>query len=447
MMKHVYSLFLLAAMTTCCGVCAHAQRCQDLSVADSRVRVEQARVDAANRHLTLTMRMRLDSLRLRANHQLVFTPVVETRQGEVALPKIVVNGRRQQIMTERGFYGNRYGSDARIVRRHNGKPQAIDYTATIPVAGKLAAYSVRLDEDVCGCGDIDTASTNHYPLLSWQQPKAKFIMPKAEAVKIRHLDKRAYIDFPVDQITLYPEYRRNPEQLDSIINTINLLKSDKNLEVSAINIHGYASPESPYEHNAYLAKNRARTLTEYVRRQVKLPASLFTVSSTPEDWDGLINYIKGSNLEHKDEILRMATDSLVNPDAREWRIRLKYTDEYKFMLATWYPALRHSDYHITYKVKPFDVETARQLIKTKPYLLSEQEMFMVAQTYEPGSEAFNEVMQTAVRYFPNNATANLNAAIVLLNEGKAEAAKPYLDKAGDLPEAQEARQVYEELQQ
>lgn len=173
----------------------------------------------------------------------------------------------------------------------------------------------------------------------------------------------------------------------------------------------------------------------------------FCAPYTPEDWDGLINYIKGSNLEHKDEILRMATDSLVNPDAREWRIRLKYTDEYKFMLATWYPALRHSDYHITYKVKPFDVETARQLIKTKPYLLSEQEMFMVAQTYEPGSEAFNEVMQTAVRYFPNNATANLNAAIVLLNEGKAEAAKPYLDKAGDLPEAQEARQVYEELQQ
>ena len=161
---------------------AFAQRCQDLSVADSRIRVEQARVDAANRHLTLTMRMRLDSLRLRANHQLIFTPVVQTKNGETALPKIVVNGRRQQIMTERGFYGNRYGSDARVVRRYNGKPQTIDYTATIPVSEKLSAYSVRLDEDVCGCGDIDTASVNHYPLLSWQQPKAKFIVPKAEAV-------------------------------------------------------------------------------------------------------------------------------------------------------------------------------------------------------------------------------------------------------------------------
>ena len=446
-MKHVYSLSLLAACLSFGSTNIYAQRCQDISVADRHIKIEQAMVDASNHHLTLSMKLLLDSLHLRANHQLVFTPVVQTQHGEVIMPKIVVNGRRQQIMTDRGFYGNRYGSDATIVRRYNGKPQAVNYTATIPVSGKLSKYSVRLDEDVCGCGDIDTASTNHYPLVSWQQPKAAFIRPKAEAVKIRHLDKRAYIDFPVDQITLYPEYRRNPEQLDSIVNTINALKNDKNLEVSAINIHGYASPESPYDHNAYLAKNRARTLTEFVRRQVKLPASIFSVSSTPEDWEGLISYIKGSNLEHKDEILKMATDSLVAPDPREWRIRLKYTDEYKFMLANWYPALRHSDYHITYKVKPFDVETAKKLIKTKPYLLSEQEMFMVAQTYEPGSREFNDVMQTAVRYFPDNTTANLNAAIVLLNEGKAEAAKPYLDKAGDIPEAEEARQVYESLQQ
>ena len=444
-MENTLSLSLFTVLMLQLPVGLHAQRCQDVRVADRHVRVEQTTVDRSRQHLTLSMKMRLDSLRLRSNNTLVFTPVVTTAEGEKALPKIVINGRRQQIMTERGTYGNRYGSDATIVRRTNGKPQTVDYTATIPVSDKLSEYSVRLDEDVCGCGDVDTASTNHYPLVSWQQPKASFVRPKAEAVKIRHLDKRAYIDFPVDQITLYPDYRRNPEQLDSIVNTINALKADNNLEVSAINIHGYASPESPYEHNAYLAKNRAKTLTEFVRRQVALPASLFSVSSTPEDWDGLISFIKGSNLEHKSDILLMASDSTVAPDAREWRIKLKYPDEYKFMLVTWYPALRHSDYHITYKVKPFDVETAKRLIKTQPQLLSEEEMFMVAQTYEPGSPEFNDVMQTAVRLFPNNPTANLNAAIPLLNEGKADEAKPYLDKVGHRPEAQEAWKVYEKL--
>ena len=266
-----------------------------------------------------------------------------------------------------------------------------------------------------------------------------------EAVKVRHLDKRAYIDFPVDRIELHADYRRNPAQLDSIVRTINALKDDKNLEVSSINIHGYASPESPYSHNDYLAKNRAKTLTEYVRRMVNLPNSLFTVSSTAEDWDGLRKYIQESNLEHKSEILAIANDESLAPDAREWKIKKQYPSEYCFMLDTWYPALRHSDYHITYKVKPFNVEEAKEIIKSKPQQLSQEEMFMVAQTYEPGSKDFNEVMETAVRMFPDNETANLNAAIIRLNAGDADAAKPYLDKAGESAEAKNARKVYKQL--
>ena len=424
-----------------------AKDSRTIRIANNQVVVDDIKVIPTADLLTLTMLLRLASLRLRTNNQLVYTPIVKTSHGEVAMPKFVINGRRQQVLYERGMSADRFGSNATVVRRLNGKPQTVKYTATVPVDKKFDNYDLRLNEDLCGCGDLDSASANHYPLISWHQPKASFILPKAEAVKIRHLDKRAYIDFPVNRIELYPDYRRNPAQLDSIIQTINNLKNDENLEVSSINIHGYASPESPYSHNDYLARNRAKTLTDFVQRMVNLPKSIFTVSSTPEDWDGLRAYLKESNLEHKDEILAIANNENIDPDAREWQIKLKYPDEYKFMLTTWYPALRHSDYHITYTVKPFDVEKAKQLIKTHPQLLSEEEMFMVAQTYEPGSKEFNDVMQTAVRLFPNNISANLNAAIALLNEGKADEAKSYLDKVGDIPEAEEARKVYEALQQ
>lgn len=125
----------------------------------------------------------------------------------------------------------------------------------------------------------------------------------AEAPKIRHLDKRAYIDFPVNRIELRADYRRNPAQLDSIITTIKALKADKNLQVMGINIHGFASPEGSYKHNVYLAKNRAITLTEYVRKMVELPDSIFAVSSTAEDWDGLREYIRASNLEKRSSFL------------------------------------------------------------------------------------------------------------------------------------------------
>ena len=283
-----------------------------------------------------------------------------------------------------------------------------------------------------------------------QQPKQNVLKPVlqlqaviAEAPKIRHLDKRAYIDFPVNRIELRADYRRNPAQLDSIITTINALKADKNLQVMAINIHGFASPEGSYKHNGYLAKNRARTLTEYVRKMVELPDSIFTVSSTAEDWDGLREFIKQSDLEKKEQLLAIAKDESLTPDARDAKLKKQYPAQYRSLLTNCYPALRHSDYHITYKIKPFDVEEAKEIMKTKPQQLSLNELFMVAQTYEVGSKDFNEVMELAVRMYPEDETANLNAAIIRLNNGDAEAAKPYLDRAGDSKEADAARKAYE----
>lgn len=285
-----------------------------------------------------------------------------------------------------------------------------------------------------------------------QQPKQEILKPVlqlqavvAAAPKIRHLDKRAYIDFPVNRIELRADYRRNPAQLDSIITTINALKADMNLQVMAINIHGFASPEGSYQHNDYLAKNRARALTEYVRKMVELPDSIFTVSSTAEDWDGLRAYIQASDLEKKELLLAIAQDETLSPDARDAKLKKQYPAQYRSLLTNCYPALRHSDYHITYKIKPFDVEEAKEIMKTKPQLLSLNELFMVAQTYEVGSSEFNEVMELAVRMYPMDETANLNAAIIRLNAGDADAAKPYLDRAGTSEEADAARTAYEML--
>ena len=422
-----------------------AQDCKSLKLASDKIKVSNVQMSHHNDLITVAMDLNLDSLNLPTNNQLVYTPMIKHKGELLKMPEIVINGRRQQIMYDRGVGKKQLqlSPQALVVKRDNKKQQTVKYLASVPLSSKERNYDLDIHEDLCGCGDLQDG--NDFTVSRRRQPVASFVRPEVEAIKVRHLDKRAYIDFPVDRIELHPDYRRNPEQLDSIIRTINALKEDKNLEVSGINIHGYASPESPYTHNDYLAKNRAKTLTEYVRRMVKLPNNLFTVSSTPEDWDGLIAYIQDSNLEHKDAILAIIADKNLNADARELKIKKQYPSEYRFMLHTWYPALRHSDYRITYKVKPFDVEEAKEIIKTKPQQLSQEEMFMVAQTYEPGSKEFNEVMEIAVRMFPENETANLNAAITRLNAGDADNAKQYLDKAGTSADAQNARGVYEML--
>ena len=143
----------------------------------------------------------------------------------------------------------------------------------------------------------------------------------------------------------------------------------------------------------------------------------------------------------EDPLGSRSIDSVKLSDAKEWAIKSRYPDDYRMMLQAWYPALRHSDYVVTYHVRPFSVEEAKALLYTKPQQLSLEEMFLVAQTYEPGSKEFNEVFEIAVRMFPDDPTANLNVACAMIESGQYGRAEVYLAKAGNLPEAVHARGV------
>ncbi|WP_368671198.1 hypothetical protein, partial [Klebsiella pneumoniae] len=93
--------------------------------------------------------------------------------------------------------------------------------------------------------------------------------------------------------------------------------------------------------------------------------------------------MEASNLADKTAILAVANSSLA-PDAKDQKIKKLYPASYRYIMSEIYPRLRHSDYTVTYTGRPFDIEEAKVFLKTKPQQLSLQEMYLVAQTYEPG---------------------------------------------------------------
>ncbi len=407
-------------------------------LAGNAILIENKTVGKADNTLVVDMDLNMDSLKLPADTRFVFTPVVKGGGNEKAMPQIVVNGRRQDISYQRKG-GRQFGENATVVRRKNGTEQTLHYSAVLPYEEWMKNADVVISEALCGCGDVK--DNTNIVIQRLRTPYMAYLRPAAEARKERHEEGSAYIEFPVDKIVLYPDYRQNPRELDKIVSTINKVKEDKNVTITSVSIHGYASPESPYKHNAYLAENRAITLKNYVRKLVHLDDNIFTVESTPEDWDKLRTFVAGSNLDNKDAILALIDDKDLDLDAKEWRIKLKYPGDYAVMLNSWYPALRHSDYVVRYSVRPFSVEEAKEILKTKPQQLSLEEMFLVAQTYEPGSEEFVEVFDIAVKMYPNDPTANLNAACSEIEKGEYAAAERHLAKAGDTPYAEHARGV------
>lgn len=261
-----------------------------------------------------------------------------------------------------------------------------------------------------------------------------YIEPQAEKEKSRHLSGQAYLSFLVNKTDIRRDYRNNAVELSKVEETINVVRKDPNTTITHIDIHGYASPEGSFANNKRLAEGRAQAFKDYVQQLIDLPANIFSVESTPEDWEGLIAALDAP------ELLAIAK-SEADPDAKERQMKTRYPAQWKQLLADVFPTLRHSDYRVSYTIRPFTVEEARDIIRSKPQQLSLNEMFLVANTYAPGSKDYDDVFETAVHMYPDDETANLNAAVIALRKDNLEAASRYLTKAGQSAEAQNARGV------
>ncbi len=76
-------------------------------------------------------------------------------------------------------------------------------------------------------------------------PQFVYTRPKAQGEKIINLEGQAYIDFPVNRTEIYPDYRKNPLELQKILKTIDAVKGNSDATVKQISLKGFASPEGP----------------------------------------------------------------------------------------------------------------------------------------------------------------------------------------------------------
>lgn len=285
-------------------------------------------------------------------------------------------------------------------------------------------------------------------------PWLPYMLPQAEDIKVRRITGRAFLDFPVNETTIYPEYRRNPEELERMKTTIDNALFDKSFKVQSISLHGYASPESPYSNNTRLARGRTQALKNYLCSQFDIPGTLFKTTFTPEDWDNLRNFIdtRGDSrrtkgdiwyelesvretpavpayvLDKREELLRVI-DSPLAPDEKEARLKQVGNGQpYRWLLQHVYPGLRHTDYIIEYVVRRYPVKEARRLIYTHPEALSVEEMYKVALSYGEGSDGWLDALMIAATEYPDNPSANLNAASACIRMQRLTDAKRMLGR-------------------
>ena len=294
--------------------------------------------------MTVNLGLDLSGLNLKKDQAAIFTPMLVNGPDTLWLNGVGVYGRTRWYQAERARTMP-LGGDGELSLRYHKVMDPVMLSQHVGYQEWMNGSELmlrRADYGCAGCGQGQPVITDiaAYEELRFENPEFFFQEAVAEAVKTREIHGRAYVDFPVNKIAIYPDYRNNTYELGKIIATIDSIKNDPDISVNSLHIAGTASPEGPYDNNVYLAKNRTKALKDYVQNLYKFPEGFITTSYEPVDWAGLREWLENNNLPHKDQILAIV-NSDIEPFARNSKIMKDYPEDYEFLLRQVHPRRQH----------------------------------------------------------------------------------------------------------
>ena len=389
----------------------------------SSIGIRQGGVIRQGRTVELKMSVDLSNAKIRTQHTVALTPVLVSADGnrEIAFPPIVIDGKTRHKVYLRAQRLESvelppfHDDSSQVIIRHGSKNQQYDYAAAVPYERWMLDGRVELREEVHGCTNCGEGKAEQ-GLWSGILPtfipdyRLDSIAPEPEPVKVRAETRTARLQFRQDSYNILPGFKDNRAELDTVSNSIELVKKNADVRIIGIYITGYASPEGSMAHNMTLSENRAKALADYIRRHDAISPDMLHVDWKGEDWEGFIRALGDfPNLLKRDEV---------------YEVIERYPDERDFceLQLEIYPALRRNEYRIEYNVRNFNLEEARRMVDERPDLLSLSEMYKVAGSYGKGTPGYDKVMATAVRYFPASPAAlNENAVNAISRKEYAKA--------------------------
>lgn len=442
-MKKTYILLLtLTALTIPVQSSGAAERITTLP----KGAVAAPSVEKAQSNLLIKMQITPSAFPKNSNREMQLTPMIATEGDTLRLDPVTVAGRTryyQHLRTD-------HSSPATTLLKAGAK-DIYEYMAVVPFEKWMEKSRLVVEGSVEGCcgeglgllapetiADIDYRDKTIIPTPVYVSPK------NAGASKSYTVTGKAYIDYPINETRIYPHYNQNATELEKIRETIEKVKTDPDMTITSLSFMGYASPEGAYANNERLAKGRTLSLIDYVQGLYGFPKSVIEESWVAENWQELDSIIMASDSPHKKEMERILNNDKLSPDGKEKELKVKFPDYFNYLREEVFPGMRRTDYTVTYLVRPYtDPKEIAEVMRSAPQKLSQGELFMYASTLDKDSPEFREAMEVAVRMYPDDPVANLNAAFTAIEHGDYSRAEGYLAKAPDDPQTIYARGAME----
>ena len=292
----------------------------------------------------LVMQLTFDREQVGYNDILLVEPLVSTVEKDFHFPSVGIYGRDPYYYIARmGRYTLQEPQGIRL--RAKDAPQPYTYAVGSPyepcMERSVVILHVRADRD-CN-GQVEVLADTVFAV----EPTVTTTPDRLQSIS-GSLQRTAYIDFVVNKTDIRADYHDNERELAAIAANIDSIRAMPGATIKAISLKGFASPEGPYQGNVRLARGRTESIRQYIMGRFGIDPAIIRADYEPEDWEGLRRAVDQGHLPHRLDILQIIV-SRMEPDARLARIRQLYPADYRFLLDSVMPYLRHTDYRIDYE--------------------------------------------------------------------------------------------------
>lgn len=363
--------------------------------------------------------------------------------------------------------GTPAGEFSHLVLQNDTRVDTVDYTYSLVLPADFQDSVLNLETSLFTCGKRVTTGVEQLSLqprparccdtvyvyenqhgnlplpvsvvsLPLYEANVTLLKPAPETIKERTVTVIIRITYPVNRSEVLPEFEHNGRELARIDSILRPMAIDtvtyKMLKASIV---GYASPEDTYEHNRQLSLRRATEMRDWLAARYLLPKESISVTGAGEDWDGLRKAVVESDMPYRSEVLAIMDNYTIRQGREKRLMDLRWGRVYNYMLEHFFPALRRMEFEMIYTVRAFTVPETDTLLECRPQDLSLEEIYDVARernndrTIQRRRDLYGREYDIAVRYFPDNVVANINASSAALVRGDLEKARMYLDRVSE----------------
>lgn len=413
-------------------------------------------------YLEVTFRLQVTGRVVGLGEALQVIPYYEVADQRVAFPMILINDpvrhgyyKRERVLgRERSGEGGsaplhtlvlrgRHTDDTILYRGLIALPEGMSREGRVVIYQYLQDCCTSTQVDAYDVGkvgaDMQDLSVASVPSLVPLAPPVvtpdcvPFFEPAIETDKQRQESHTIHIQFPIGKWDILPSFAQNTSELEQVDRVMHPLLRGDGVELLSGVITGYASPESSAQFNLVLSQKRADSFRSYLQSKYVLQdQNSFSSYGKGEDWQGLRRAIvEATSLEGRDALLALM-DEVQDLDEREGRMKsVAGGVAYQFLQEQIYPQLRRIVLELKYKVRPYTLAEAEQLLSTRPQELSQQEMYQVIQhryADQKGGKSYGIEYDIAVQYFGEDPIAYLNASSAALVRGDYDRAWHYLQR-------------------